>query len=82
MKTELKVRVIKPRGPLALRRKGDVLTPTPAVAGIWIKRGWVEPVDEELPFETATVEPERNMALRTERPKRKRGRPRIHPVKA
>ena len=80
MKTELKVRVVKPRGPLALRHKGDVLTPTPAVAGIWIKRGWVELVDEELPFETATVEPDRTMALRTERPKRKRGRPRKHPL--
>ncbi len=80
MKTEMKVRVVKPFGPLALKPRGLVLTPTPAVAEIWIKRGWVERVEEELPLETATIEPERNAALRTERPKRKRGRPRKHPL--
>lgn len=78
---EMKVRVVRPLGPLAMKPKGFVLTPTPAVADIWLKRGWVELVEEESELETATIEPERNAAIRTEPPKkRKRGRPRKHPL--
>lgn len=78
---EVRVRVLKVCGPLARYPKGFVLRPTPAVADIWLKRGWVELVEDESAVEVATIEPERNAAIRTEPPKkRKRGRPRKHPV--
>lgn len=79
--SEMKVRVVKPLGPLALKPKGFVMTPTTAVARMWIQRGWVEPVEDEAQVQTAMIEPERNAAIRTEPPKkRKRGRPRKYPL--
>jgi hypothetical protein len=51
------------------------------VADIWLRRGLVEEVEDESAIETAVVAPDRNAALRTEPPKkRKRGRPRKHPL--
>lgn len=74
-KPEVRVRIIRAVGPLGSRRVGDILTPTGGVRDIWLRRGWVEIVDENT-IEAAVVAPECNAAIRTEPPKRRPGRPR------
>ena len=76
----VRVRVIKQLGPLMRYPIGFEMEPGGGVAEIWLRRGWVEIVEDQQQLETATIEPNRNAAIRTERPKRKRGRPRKHPV--
>lgn len=75
---EIKVRVIRPLGQLACHRVGDILTPGGGVRDIWLRRGWVEIVDDETTVETAVVGPVECAAERVEapQPRRKRGRPR------
>jgi hypothetical protein len=77
----MKLRVIKQAYPFAVYPIGHVLEAGGGVADIWLRKGIVELVEDEPQLETATIEPDQNAALRTERPKRKRGRPRIRPVK-
>lgn len=74
-KPEVRVRVIKAVGPLGLRRVGDILTPTGGVRDIWLRRGWVEVVEDGA-VEAAVIAPERNAAIRTDPPRRRVGRPR------
>jgi hypothetical protein len=77
----MKVRVIKPIRPLGRYRVGYVLEVGGGVADIWLRRGIVELVEDESEVEVATIEPDRNAAVRTGPPKkRKRGRPRKHPL--
>lgn len=71
---EVRVRVIKAVGPLGLRHVGDILTPTGGVRALWLQRGWIEVVEDKT-VEAAVVGPDRNAALRTDPPKRRRGRP-------
>lgn len=73
-KPEVRVRVIRAVGPLGLRHVGDILTPTGGVRDIWLRKGWVEIVKDNA-VEAAVVAPERNAAIRTDPPKRRRGRP-------
>ncbi len=77
----VKVRVVKPIGPLVGYTAGYEMELGGGVADIWLRRGLVEEVEDESAIETAVVAPDRNAALRTEPPKkRKRGRPRKHPL--
>jgi hypothetical protein len=77
----VKVRVVKQHGPLARYPIGFEMEPGGGVADLWLRYGWVELVEDEAAVECAVIAPERNAAIRTEAPKkRKRGRPRKHPL--
>lgn len=77
----MKVRVTRQVRPLGRYPIGYVLEVGGGVADIWLRRGIVELVEDESEVEAAVIAPECNAAIRTEPPKkRKRGRPRKHPL--
>lgn len=73
MKERVSIRLLKPWRRF---KKGHIFSPYGMLRSDLIRRGFAEVVE----LETAVVGPDECAALHVEPPKRKRGRPRKHPL--